>query len=696
MINVENIIEEQAISLKSSKSEYDQIDIKKIRFGLYLAFLKKGYFSDSDFSNHELLENTPVRYLPCDHSLVDDYHLSTPTVRSLVLEFSEYCCVTLSPDDASAVREIVDELPLTVAQINSHLLFKNVVSNSISASAFCELAEQAANVDATSFRVYPVSDKRSESGELGVRKGRYEREAVVVVSPQSKVKKLKALFPKLVRACEKMSALTYATDMQCAVNLKANILSKRHLISLDTMMAVLQERNDFAPVSSTVCILSGAHSSGHNDFISTLIPYVRTFGSVSTEQLTVFFRQFFDYRLRVGSHRLAKNDKNSHKEAVSAKVSALDFAKGYSDSFFSLPVVIQCLEHSGYFVINEGSVSLSESAPDVPINSYWREMLLHFVHDCQDEVLHFYLTSRVTGTYERHIAHSFSRYCAQEYRKELVEALRHPDGFFYSENGRCYIDDECSRTADNHRGEFIEPEASNIDEMILRLITQAADEKQKGVNNFDQYKAAVDEEWNSKKRKLSRFDMYMNDEFVDDLRAWLTNSHYQKALTTLRSDSIMTEQYKAGLLSRVAFVNRQLQSDGNHNLLETLERLHERIKTCDNRIAVNQRLSEEVLASDRFKNYMALVEEIDTLKDKKQSLKISGRAYKASLFIHDFIRSSGGSVSESDVESAIHKYIESLLDNTTSEGASWYNNGHMLISTHPYSIPPWLTGKADI
>ncbi|MDE5179223.1 hypothetical protein [Vibrio fluvialis] len=691
MNNIKERIEELAISLKRDNDAYYAIDVQKIKFGLYLSFLKKGYFQEDDLANDDLLSNTPTQYLPCDVSIVDTFHLSTPTVRSIVLEYSQFASLSLSEQDAEVIRDLSKSLPLTIEQINFALLAKGVFPNSISTSAFCEIATQVCGGNFSSFRLYPVSARRTQSGELGVRLGRFERSAVMIVTTESSEKKLKSVFPKLIRACEKMAALTYAVDLQCAVDLKVNKLNKKTLISIDTIMAVLSARDDFYQVSSDCCILSSAHSARANDFVHTLVPYIKAFGSMSIERLPVMFRRFFDYRVRVGSYRTAKS-------GGSDRVSSLDFSRGYTDGFFSMPTVLACLRHSGYFEISDTLVTLSDTAPDVKLFSYWHEMLLSFVVERQNDVYDFYSCLETNQNYERHLGYTFAEYCAEKYKLEMLSALKEPRGFFIKQGSGYSVDDATVMFADNHRGDYIEPTATVCDELILLTMNKLDEHKQISTSNFTLYKDAIDKEWKTKGTKRATLpNLYSNAEYVADLEIWFTYSHFQQSLTYLRSDTVVCEKAIELLKGRRAYIESlERLSDGSlservlSSIEPTIERLDSRIALYENRIEVNRRLSDAVLQSDRYKSYLELMSELEELKERKQSLKISAREYKAHLFIHDYLRKAGDVVTETDMLTVIDEHIKSLLITTTSDGATWYNNGHVLVTTHPYSVPPRL------
>ncbi|MEI8659426.1 hypothetical protein [Vibrio sp. Hal054] len=687
MLHIDQRITELTQSLKAHNDAYYVVKPESIRFGLYLAFLKKGYCHAQELAFDELLANVPSEYLPCSLAMTDSYHISTSSVRTIVMQYSELASFDVCEQDANAILSVVDALPLSLNQINTQLIEKEVITRPISANAFCELVAQISDHSVSSFRVYPSSAKASY-GAAELRSERFSRDAVLIVCLTSGLAVIKALFAKLIRASEKLSAITYALDVQCITNLHANHQNNKPCIHIDTLMAVLSTRDDFHAVSPTVCILSHAHTSKTLNFVTMLVPYVRTFKTVATYQLPTLFRRFFDFRLNVSNQELAKVAIDAPK-SVTDKVSTVDFAYHANPDFFCESVALACLNHSGFFVVKGNEITLQSHAPAIQLSSYWQDMLLTFCHEHSDQVECFYNSTNNSG---KHIANDFAAYCATQFKAELYHSLLSPNGFFVANDVGYSITPDCELVAQNHRGDYLEPDASQCALLISEIEQQLYSLRQLGKGLLNKNKTALDAKFKKKtKPRPTLYDLYYDTQYVSQLKNLIVSAHGLYALSFIRSDSSVCEKAANGYKERLNYIVAQMNHEGlehSTGLVRAMTNLQNKLDACTNRIEVNESLKQAVLCSPLYKEFNILIEQLVALKEQRHAMKITGRQYKAPLFIHDFLAGQTKAVSVEEVSAYIEDYCASLLDSTSVAGSSWYRNSHVIFTTHPYSIPP--------
>ncbi|AZS26292.1 hypothetical protein DYL72_15395 [Vibrio anguillarum] len=681
MIDIKKHIEDISISLKNKEDKFYLYEFSKIRFGVYLSFLKMGLVHDEDLANRELIENTPSEYLPCAPSVSDSFHLSTQTVRTTLIEFTPYIHFSLSEEDKESITDIVNSLPLTITQINALLQSKLVVRHSVTANGFCFLARLATGVEPQICRINPISS-RAISSLNSDRFRRFEKPFINMIFPNDmKSKFIISLIDKMIRSAEKLSALMGVVDLDCITELPANKDNNNEkFISPDVLHSVLSVRSEFKTINGHACLIESNLDSG---FIEILSVFVGRCGFIHKDRLVRFFESYFHFKTKERAGRIDKHKKSVKGNSLSTKVSKYDFNKNITDSFFKKEVVLSAVDNSGIFYCDDSdNYKLKKGIKPASQKAYWVELLLDFVVNNREKV-DANRASKSSESSPSHIALEFRNYCADVYERELAFALETPMSFFRKDGDTIFIDDECIEFANNRRGDFIEPDASECDELSLSIISKMNDIKDLGYSNHDIYKSVFDSKW--KKSKEAVIALYMNDDYVDDLSLWLKKSFFSQSVNFLRSDIAIAEQYKVTLSSRMAYIDALMKTDSSPNLNEVKDRIEYRLECCEKRVSTNLRLIDEVLSTPDYLQYKALQEELNTIKIRKSSLKITGRQFKAYLHLHDFIVTQKGKATKSELLAFIDNYIADLKMAKSDDGVVFRNNCYWLVSNHPFA-----------
>ncbi|CCO45447.1 hypothetical protein VIBNISOn1_1490002 [Vibrio nigripulchritudo SOn1] len=652
----------------------------KLRFDIYLTIAYLGFYGKEQHSYHSVLESVPKEFLPCEVDQSETFHITNTSVSRIVTQFTPFLKANLSfqLSDTSVIRDIQDNLPMTLDQINSELIERGVTDQAISETAVSFLFESINNgVETSSFIVYKSGQNKDANGE------RFERNArpsITAFSHLEHEKDMKAISRSVIRYCETLGRLVGVVNF----DLVESLLERLNTPVLDL---VATERSAVYKFCRALCFEKyGSESSVYaiddelqqSEFYELMYKYLRSVGTCTISNVPQFLTRILEFK----AIRKAKES----SRVISSSV-ILDY---WDEKFISSQVSMSLVCALDFVSISGDEKSFGiDSSVFVDIEQESNIVL---------SVLLDYLSANgglpVGSDSERKttlMLQSFSSLM----RTKLIEAKDNPSGFFEKSKEGFSVSKFNIRTREDLSGAYIRPDYDYISEELYneRVINNEDESELK--SRFTVLFESFKKRWN---KVVNQSNLMVDDslkgheDYLAERREILTTTHHRKCENWIRTE---IKRANSLIKSYHAFIKYLVAQDETKNAA-SIHHLELRIEKWNEILEICELDMELIYSSEPYKAHIRHIEEVNRLLEARSKLAIKPSQYRAHIAIHDFIlkHSSGPFMSEQEVNQYIDDYCASLTGvSTASPDKKLVSNYHNLrrlfresIEKHPFAL----------
>lgn len=672
MIDVKNIADECCRFLTSVSSVYGSTvsgddEYRRLRFDAYTSLLNMGFVIDEVVAFPSVLSRTPEEYYYCDPSLVDTFHVSPQTLRNSHKVLSPKLLgiirdEMLSDSDRHVLRRLLTNLPLTPDQINSALLNDGVINSPISHVAMIHLFEMVGDdVEAWLAPKYALRDKSAK------RAARFSRPTVPVLFNDTVEKKqLVSYINKLVRAAEKISSVIGFVDLDLLVKISPlDKFKTKKAVLKDFLRSFFSYRDEYRENGSYI-VISNVDDS---DFVRRLGTFIQSVGETSSSIAAPFMLRCINYKRYLSQQGLDEHNEKLAKNSFSTKFRTADYELDYVPS----DVALWVLSHSQLLHVNESSICLNGTVANRVNEMFWVDYFLQY-RSSPSYVQYDTISDAIDA---------FCDYVIGIFQSEFRRCLSEPKGFFGVTSDKVYVDHFHTTHSDNHRGDYIQPEATFLDEELHSVFLEFKEFQALLESNYEVYGKAFYNVY--KDKTASQVANYFKDEFIDDLFEWLSRSPVDDAIGLVEKNISKFE----GMIENIdARRNNNYQlaevlKVRNEQSIESLNTRRTQVEFClDESRALLERLKSTEVASKTL-HYQ---NELERLAASKMALKIRSVDFKYYLLLHDLIVENGGEVSREAFDLILQDYLDSLCVTVDGKLSLIRVIAHRILSQHPFAI----------
>ncbi|ELP5729202.1 hypothetical protein QTV44_002468 [Vibrio vulnificus] len=672
MIDIKNIADECCRFLTSVTSVYGSVvtsddEYRRLRFDVYTSLLNMGFVIDEVVAFPSVLSRTPEEYYYCDPSLVDTFHVSPQTLRNSHKVLSPKLLgiirdEMLSDNDRHVLRRLLPNLPLTPNQINTTLMNEGVITSPISHVAMMYLFEMVGDtVDAWLAPKYAPRDKSSK------RAARFSRPTVPVLFNDTVAKnQLVSYINKLVRAAEKISSVIGFVDLDLLVKISPldKFKAKKSVLK-EFLRSFFSYREEYCDNGSYI-IISKVDDS---DFVRRLGVFIQSVGAVSPSIASPFMLRCINYKCYLSQQGLDEHNEQLAKDSFSTKFRTSDYELDYVPS----DVALWVLSHSELLHVSESSIGLSSLAFNRVNEMFWVDYFLQ------------YRSSQSYRQYDNisEAIDAFCDYIIGIFQSEFRYCLVEPKGFFGVTSDKVYVESVHSNHSANHRGDYIQPNATLLDEEFHSVFLEFKEFQDLLESNYEVYSRAFYNKYADK--TASQVNNFFKDDFIEDLYEWLSRSPIDTATGFIERNISKFEGMIANIDARRNnnYQLAELLNVRNDQSIESLNTRRTQVEFClDESRAILERLKTSEVASETLR-YQS---ELERLTSAKKALKIRTVDFKYYLLIHDLIVGNGGEVSREDFDLILQDYLDSLCVNVDGKLSLIRVVAHRILSQHPFAI----------
>ncbi|HAS6026872.1 TPA: hypothetical protein I7142_18380 [Vibrio vulnificus] len=666
-------------------------DLRRVVFDVYATLCYQGFYSEELLGYHEVLDNIPKQYLPCDDSQVSTFFITHVTIDRTVKRykdflFSEAC---KRPSFAKVISDIFDELPMTTCQINKRLVNGGFCQNAISSRAISNLFNEVFLKEGCSKSVLLFKSSKSLKDD-GTRYERNSRPSFTAFCYSGKDKELKSLSTVLVRAAEIIGKIIGFVDHSHLIDL-VDSLHKEKVNSLfddwskyrEYVISVLSEK--YGPnYSGRFAIADYLEQS---ELYRWLYQYMYIRHQISKKQLSLFVSKVLDYKLAINF--------SSKKDKVKDQVSVSGIYATFDRSYVS-PDVIESLIENIDFLYSDGDTVFFDSSIVFDYDDN---------HSVAVQVGIDFLVSGGAFTKSEDVSSVVNRLLcnySDAFNLELRNALLNPDGMFQLKDNLYFVDAKSIAVSDNRRGKYYRAEYLELSEELFHLEQELQDVLTAKREGFKSMMDSFHRTYNSKVNNLPDIISDKNHKnhlaYMQERDAILAYGDFESSQMYLMNEIRRCEKQMRSLSKYEAHLESIDGIDGS-DYSTSLKNVRERfnrwlsVRNADlSKIEQLKTTPNNLLISD-----MRIA--IQSLKSRCSKLRIRHNQYKSHLLIHDFIVPTT-SKPKYEVERFVENYCSMLKNNTLvydddtvdiKQFDGVYHNMKRLLTvfveSHPFAIP---------
>ena len=680
MIKPNQLVHKNAERLYGSTFNSSNFSAKRVLFDVYITFLKCGLLRKDSLVFKSLLDNTPTKYYPCSPNMVDSYSVSTLTLQNTFNKYVGNIDLEISESDEEALIKLNSLLPLTTEQANRYLMKNEVIDSPISTDGIMFLLGVVCKLGVVKVPIVIYDSTYLNTVSNGERAKRNSTPSVFLILPSSmKQLKVKNHFVNVIRAVRSMTTQVGFVMPELICSSLPLMDGDKNILTPELLTSILSERKEFEFLSDKILVVSDVDSS---EFIRLLTLLASASESLPKELLSDFFRAFFEYKHMYSRSKGTKtvSDKNS-------KTSFAKISKDFDFSDITSSILDNMVELSELLTFNEDGKSVSVSSAAVNSNvfselGYWMEFYLDFISASKlskstsfDSLLQMYST-RV--------------------RNKYTEALRNENDFFRISNGIVSVSDSNIVFSKNRSGEFVQPDFDYIVDSISLTISKLDELKAIGQSNFEVYQMAFLDKWKPKKGthagKRTMLELYLDEEYCEDLKEWLTQSKNQLAVNYINSDIGLCQPLISSISSRIkymkgAYDNLSSHTSNNANALhDSIKAATSRLQQWQLRVDKNMSILNDIAVSDMSLKESNYHKEIEDLELRRKKCRIPTRFYEAHHKIQSWVIENGGELSLDDVTRKVDELCAMLSSKKITKSSSDYHTLYNFYNYHPFKV----------
>lgn len=680
MIRPTQLVHKNAERLYGSTFNSSNFSAKRVLFDVYITFLKCGLLSKESLVFKTLLDNTPTKYYPCTPNMVDSYSVSTLTLQNTFNKYVGNINLEISKSDEEALVKLHSLLPLTTDQANSYLIQNEVIDNQISTDGIMFLLGSVCKSGVVKVPIVIYDSTYLNTVSNGERTKRNSNPSVFLILPSSmKQAKVKNHFVNVIRAVRSMTSQVGFVIPELICSSLPLMDSGKNILTPDLLTSILSERKEFEFLSDKLLVVSDIDSS---ELIRLLTLLVGASESLPTKLLCDFFKSFFEYKHMYSRSKGTKSvvDKNS-------KTSFAKISNDFDISVISTSILTNMIDLSKLLTVEENGKSISISSTAVNSNvfsdlGYWMEFYLDFISAT---------TSSQSASFE-----SLLQMYSARVRNKYMEALRSENDFFSISNGIVSVSESNIVFSKNRSGEFVQPDFDYIVDSISLTISKLDELKAIGQSNFEVYQMAFLDKWKPKKGshagKRTMLELYLDEEYCEDLKEWLTQSKSQLAVNYINSDIGICQPLISSISSRLkymkgAYDNLSSHTSNNANALhDSIKSASARLQQWQLRVDKNMAILNDVAASSMSLKESNYHKEIEALEVKRKQCRIPTRFYEAQHKIQSWVVENGGELPLDDVNRKVDELCAMLGSKKITKSSSDYHTLYNFYNYHPFKV----------
>ena len=665
-------------------------DLKRVVFDVYATLCYQGFYSDELMGYHDVLDNIPKEYIPCDESQVSSFFVTHVTIDRTVKKYRDflYSMAELDNRDNQVIESIVNNLPMTMTQINSKLLEGNVTPNKLSSRAISSLFNELydSNVDSKSVLLFKSSKSLRDDG---TRYERNTRPSFTAFCREEDEKKLKALSTVLVRACEIVGRILGFVDHSHIVDL----IDSLHKEKVDSLFSNWKNYREY--VISVISEKYGDNYGGrfaisdnieYSELYRWLYYYLSIKGEISKCQFVEFISKVLEFKLAI--NLASKKDKGKEQVAV-AGISA-----SFDKSYITLDVIDE-LTRNIDFVTLDGELIKLKSGEYRDFDDNFSLAVTIGMEYLSAGNRFFRKTSL-----EKMVDTLQTRY-SKSFRDELLNAIKFPDGMFIVDDQYLSVDAKCITIADNRRGKYHRAEHLELADEIFLLRQELQDltiAKREGFKKMiKSFLASYKATKNHLPDIIAEPNHVNHEQYMNERDAILSYGDFDSAKMYLTNEIRRCDKQMRSLSKYEAYLESIDGIDGADYSV-SLRNVRERYNKWFYVRTVDLDKLERLKYTQTNQALSELRKKIELLERESASLRIRHNEYKAHLLIHDYLVSTTRKPVE-EVLMFIESYCLVLATNKVPQSCNltspkqfdgvYYNLRRLLttfVESHPFAI----------
>ncbi|MCG9578593.1 hypothetical protein L1D14_20455 [Vibrio tubiashii] len=664
------------------RSKYEPL--KKLQFDIYVTLAYLGFFESEQLSYANVLERVPTKYLPCDAEQSETFHVTSATISRLVTQFTPFIKSNLfAPiSDSNKLKELEQQLPVTLSQANDFLVSHGIISSPVSARAIEFLFDCFIGESRVKSLVIAKSNKEKDVN--GERYERNTRPSMRVLCLAEQERHAKNFADSIVRSCDWLGRMVGLIDFRLVsdfiVPLNSTVvksLGSKSTHIVDFTLSICREK--YSSYERDFAVSEDLHDS---EFATLLWKYLNAVPSLKVTKLPEFLTRIL----------MNKAGGKSKSKSQKSRVISSSVVLEHWDVEYLTDEMLQVLMSAIDFVVPDGdSYSLRSGAfLDVEQDaSIALSTLIDYLQEYGTFSEELSSQERVSLLLKKH---------SSLLRDKLLSALDSPEGFF-EKHGTSYSVSASNReTRTNLSGSYIRPDYDLVSDELFseRVIYQEDDAELRSRFNFlmDAYKKRWGKTVNVSDLLVSD-DHELHLEYITDRKLILTTSHFRQCEYWIKSE---IKRGKRLIESHISYVNYLVSLSEKVDSKVSIAHSHQRIAKWKEIVSIFESELEMIYASEPYKRYVEHIDLVNELLEQRSKLALKPSQYKANMVLHDYIaersEESGESVERSVLERFIESYCQSIVGelttDSTKKSVSDHHNLRRLIGDaiayHPFAV----------